>query len=257
MMSAASAIRLMFSHHRRQSLEAAAAIAGLDFRGTIDRNDLLYTGNLSVLDNWSNGTNSAIGKIHGTTVQVVDVESTYTSRQTRPGHHGGDSTSRHYQTVNFLPADDIPFPSVSLVRRGGTQWAAELLGFKGMEFYTGQLAASAQDQQTLTEFHSRYMVTQGAALKSSLGPQAADDEAALFQRLGQVIGLPLLRRLIEDGPWNLELCPSHVAIWKSRKLVKPHDFLRLRCSCRSFSCSPKSTRGSFSSGRSSAWASWR
>lgn len=223
LMSAASAIQLMFSHHRQQSLEAAAVIAGLEFQGTIDRNDLMYTGNLRVLDNWSNGTNSAVGKINGTSVQVVDVETTHTSHQTGPGHHGGDSTSRHYQTVYLLPADDIPFPSVSLVRRGGLQWASELLGFKGMEFYAEQSTASAQDQQTLTDFHNRYMVTQGAALKSSLGSQDVDDEAALFLRLGEVIGLPLLRRLTEDGQWNLELCSSHVAIWKSRKLVKPNE----------------------------------
>ena len=223
LMSAASVMQLMFSHHRRQSLEAAAAIAGLEFRGTIDRNELMYTGNLRVLDNWSRGTNSAIGKINGTSVQIVDVETTHTSRQTGLGHLGGDSTSRHYQTVYLLPADDVPFPSVSLVRRGGMQWASELLGFKGMEFYAEQCTASAQDQQTLTDFHNRYMVTQGPALKSSFGPQDADDEAALFQRLGEVIGLPLLRRLTEVGQWNLELCPSHVAIWKSGKLVKPNE----------------------------------
>lgn len=212
-------------HRRRQSMEAAATLAGLKFIGAVDRNDLGLAGPLKIFDDWAEGENFAVGEVNGTEVQVIDVRNVKTSRSIGTGSSGSrDTTTTENQTVFLLSAGEPAFPSFSILRKKRFALTIGLLGLQGIEFHTEEPATSEQDRKTLEQFRRNYFVTQGATLKSARNDQDADEERQLFDQLEQLIGLPFLKHLLAKSEWNLELCPSHVAIWKSEKLVRPGEY---------------------------------
>jgi len=221
-----AAIASWYKSRRRQAMEAAMALAGLRFRGTVDCNELQISGKLNILENWAEGSNYAVGQISQTEVQMVDVQTVRTSPTINSGGHehgSQNSTATENQTVYLLPAGDRPFPSLSILRNRGPGWVSSLLGLQGIEFHAKNDAASEQDRATLEEFRKHYVVTQGPVLKSQRCPEDADEEATLFQELEQIISIPLLRNLLDHPEWSLEFCPSHIAIWKAKKCVKPGE----------------------------------
>ena len=216
-------IAMALQNRRRRSMEAEIGLAGLRYQGSVDRNDLRLTGSLQIFDNWTEGTNYGRGEVGRTSVQMVDVRTVRSSSSMGSGgrrHRGNESTTVN-QTVFLLPASERPFPTLSILRKRSSIMA--MFGHKGMEFHARNDAASEPDRRTLEEFRTNYLVTQGLVLKSNRAAEDSGEAASLFERMQEMIGLPLLRQLLMTGQWNLEFCPSHVAIWKAKKLIRPNE----------------------------------
>lgn len=217
-----SIVAILFRQQRGQSFETTARFAGLEYRGTVDSNDLHVSGNPRILSSWSEGDNWAIGHFNGTPIQVVDVTSVRSSSQTDSGQNGGDTTSVERQTVFLMPAADDPFPSVCILRRTMLGKALDLLGLKGLEFRSEDGSSRHADQRLLDQFENSYLVTKGLAVGSAAGVDDHQD-AELFEKLEQLIGITFVRQLMEHREWSVEFCPTHVAFWRSGKLVRPQE----------------------------------
>lgn len=226
MLAAASGIiAVFFGNRRRQAMEAAAALAGFRFHGTVDRNSLKISSNLNVLDNWSEGTNYCVGQVGRSDVQVVDVRTVRTHRGANLGDagHGNRNTTTEKQTVFLLSTGEKVFPKISIIHNNRLSWALGLFGLQGIEFYADDTTASEQDRQLLEQFRRDFLVTQGVVEKSRTSTGDSPDQMQLFEELKTLITMPVLKKLVESE-WSLECCPTHVAVWKARKLVGPSEF---------------------------------
>ena len=97
----------------------------------------------------------------------------------------------------------------------------DVLDFRGIEFEPRDTEISDDDRRVLDEFNNTYLIAQGLTRGSSRKARAVIPDDELQERLAQVVNLDLMRKLLSERAWNVELGDTHIAIWRHKHRTRP------------------------------------
>jgi hypothetical protein len=97
----------------------------------------------------------------------------------------------------------------------------DVLNFRGIEFEPRDTEISDDDRRVLDEFNNTYLIAQGLTRGSSRKARAVIPDDELQERLAQVVNLDLMRKLLSERAWNVELGDTHIAIWRHKHRTRP------------------------------------
>ncbi len=218
------------AHRRSADLSFEAARLRLEYQANVVRADLGGALRLRVFEHWYEAWNRMWGQFEGVDVQMID----FTSLQRSPHRQRSHSHSES-RTVVVIPLPAKPWPVFEIHPRGFATWMWDLLGCPGVRFnFRDAHLASNRDRDTLRRFNRRYRLfvgvaeriaeLAGAPMGVSMGKTPTGEA-----EIGERFSLSTIQRFAHSRGWTVESCGSHVAFWRSGRIVPADDreaFLR-------------------------------
>jgi len=205
---------------RRQAMQSAAMFNQLNFEPRIQKEQLGSARSLRLLDNWDEGRNWMHGTFQGVDISIFDLHKKIVT-YSRSSSSSSSTTRLEQQTVFLLKRPEAGGIVAQFLRKSSLGLAFQVFDFRGVEFDPRDATASDDDQPIISEFNRKYLVTQGltrAGIKTS--PLVTPDDVLLTSLEG-LVDKTVIRKLLSDQNWDIELGDTHVAIWRHKERIRP------------------------------------
>jgi hypothetical protein len=205
---------------RRQAMQSAAMYNRLDFEPFLTKPQLGSARSLRLFDNWDEGRNLLHGRLRDVEISIFDLHKKIVTRT--QSSSGSSSTTRRIQhTVFLFERPDSGGLTAQILRKGSLAFALTALNFRGVEFEPRDTVISDDDRRVLDDFNSTYLVAQGLTRGGTRTARAVMPDDELLAGLEQVVDLNVMRKLVAEHNWNVELGDTHIAIWKYKDRIRP------------------------------------